>query len=112
MTSKNVSQKKKSETPRDLRKKNKRLKEARDAFREKNKAKATDIKKLRGTIDDLKVSQDSWKTQYKQAIVENNKLVTNIKIQSQSLTKSERTVLEKDKQLLELQKKCEELKKR
>jgi len=63
-----TDKKKKLETPRDLRKKYKRIKESRDALKETSKKKAADIKKLRGSIDDLKESRNSWKTQYQQAV--------------------------------------------
>ena len=101
-----------SETPRDLRKKSKRIQESRDALKKKNKEKATNIKKLRGTIDDLKESRNSWKAQYEQVVAKNIKLDTDIKERSNRLKESERKITERDKQLLDLQKKCEELKKR
>jgi hypothetical protein len=90
-----VSQKKKNETARDLRKKNKRYKEARDTLKEKNKTKVNDIKKLRGAIDDLKVSRDIWKAQYQHATVENKKLVFEVRSQSQSISNSEKKYLGK-----------------
>ena len=107
-----TDKKKKTETPRDLRKKSKRIKESRDALKEKNKKKAIDLKKLRGTIDDLEESRNSWKTQYQQAVAKNMKLKLDVKCQSKLLNESEKTISEKDEQLLELQKKCEELKKK
>ena len=101
-----------SETPRDLRKKNKRIQESRDSLKEKNKEKSADLKKLRNTIDDLKESRDSWRAQYEQSSANNIKLKTDIKDQSNLLKESKRKIAEKDNQLLDLQKKCEELKKK
>ena len=114
MTAKTESHKKskKCETPSDLRKKGKILKESRDTLKGKNKKKASDIKKLRGNIDDVKESRDSWKTQYQQAIKKNKELMTDIKSQSNQLVDAEKIISKKDTQLLELQQMCDELKKR
>jgi chromosome segregation ATPase len=100
------------ETSRDLRKKSKRIQESRDTLKEKNKEKSVDLKKLRGALDDMKVSRNSWKAQYEQAVADNIKLTTDIKSQSNLLTESKRVISEKDKQLQEIQKKCEEFKKK
>ena len=70
------------------------------------------MKKLRGTIDDLKESRNSWKAQYQQTVAKNMKLRTDVQGQQNLLKESERIILEKDQQLLELQEKCEELKKK
>lgn len=107
-----VNKKKKAETPRDLRKKNKRIKESRDALKERNREKSVDLKKNRGALDDLKKSRDSWKARYEQTVVKNQKLALDIKNQSTELKESKRAISEKDNQLLKLQKKCEKLKKK
>ena len=67
---------------------------------------------MRGTIDDLKESRNSWKAQHEQTVAKNIQLQADIKDRSNLIKESERKILEKDNQLLDLQKKCEELKKK
>lgn len=64
----------KSETPRDLRKKNERLKMSRDALKDKSREKAKEIKRLSGKIDDLDDSRDKWRTRYESEVGRTAKL--------------------------------------
>ena len=50
-----------NETPRDLRKKLKRITESRDLQIAKNQEKSIQLKSLRGAVDDLTISRDGWK---------------------------------------------------
>ncbi len=105
-------QNQKHERPSDLRKKNKRLKEGRDALKEKQRQKATDLKKLRGAIDDAKESRDSWKDQCQQTIKKHMELTADVERQSKKLLASEKLIKKQDEQLLQLQQMCDELKKK
>ena len=66
------------ETPRDLRKKNKRVIKSRDNLKQKNGQKAAENKKLRGTNKEVKESRDRWKGLYKDEAKENERLVAEI----------------------------------
>ena len=52
------------ETPRDLRKKNKRLEESRDLQMAKNREKSKEIKASQGRINELTESRNKWKNKY------------------------------------------------
>lgn len=107
-----VGKKKTVETPRDLRKQSKRMEASRDNLKNNKKKKSAEMKRLRSSVDDLKVSRNSWKAQCKQSTEENVKLRNGIKDQLDLFKESERIISEKDNKLLELQKECEELKKK
>jgi hypothetical protein len=96
---------------RDLQKKNTRLVEGRNALKGKNKEKAKSIKKLRGNLDDIRMSRDLWKNQYQQASEANKSLKAEFKYQSELLSEVGREKIMMDEQLIKLQKMCDELKK-
>jgi hypothetical protein len=62
-TSKTSDSCKSRETPGEIRKQAKRLKESRDILKEKNREKALKLKAQHGKIDDLTQSRDTWREQ-------------------------------------------------
>lgn len=63
-STKNIQNKKKTETLRDLHKRNKRLEISRNLQQEKNREKSIRLKAQSGKIDDLKVSRDIWRSHF------------------------------------------------
>jgi predicted nucleic acid-binding Zn-ribbon protein len=84
-----------SETPRDLRKKMKRITESRDLQIAKNQEKSIQLKALRGTVDDLTVSRDGWKE--KKIKLEEELVKIEVKLKD-----AEKELEQKNRQILEL----------
>ncbi len=91
--------KKKAETPRDLRKRNKRLEESRNFQREKNQQKSLKIKASGGKIDDLTESRNMWKSRSNESEYQITQLHEQIEIK-ESLLKEKDQLLETQTKLL------------
>jgi hypothetical protein len=57
---------KRKETLRDIRKREKRVIESRDDWKEKHKQRANEIKELRDNLDDVKQRRDAWRKKYEE----------------------------------------------
>lgn len=119
-----------NETPRDLRKKLKRIKESRDLQITKNREKSDQLKALRGTVDDLHASRNGWKEKKAQADEEIAKMEKKLKEAERELDQKNRQISElneviknreallakekiaKEKEEIRLQEQVEDLKKK
>src|SRR5271168_4595788 len=83
-----------NETPRDLRKKLSRLNESRDLQMEKNRDKSTQLKALRGKMDDLRESRDGWKAKCDETKAHSIDLKNTLKTKNQELSEKCRDIQE------------------
>jgi chromosome segregation ATPase len=97
----------KKETARDLRKRNKRLKNSRDDLKKKSRQQAGDIKALKGKNVDLKESRDLWKEHYYREQEEKNSLEMTLKAEKKRVDEMEAFAQERER-LLKIKEKVRE----
>lgn len=95
------------ETPRDLRKKNKRLKESRDGLKERNREKAVENKRLSGKLDDIKVSREMWKARCREATAQNEALSQELRSTQEALEQEKVRTICLQEEVLEIKKKAQ-----
>lgn len=83
-----------NETPRDLRKKLNRLNESRDLQMEKSREKSTQLKALRGKMDDLYESRDNWRAKCEETEANCTELKKNLKTKDKELSEKHRDIQE------------------
>jgi chromosome segregation ATPase len=89
----------KKETPRDLRKRLKRLEESRDGLQERNQLKCVQIKALSGKVTDLSESRERARNEAKKLKESVNELKTQLSDKEQQLRKKDILLQNAEKQL-------------
>jgi hypothetical protein len=101
---------KKKETARDLRKRNKRLQDSRDALKEKSRQQSERIRSLTGKALDLEESRDLWKKHCDSWKEEKNSLEIQLKMEKQRGAEMVALVEERER-LTDIEKKSKEAEK-
>lgn len=86
---------KKSETPRDIRKKLVRANTSRTALKDKNRDKQYEIKKLKICLSSMEVSRDQWRNECKKNMI----LVENLSQELSEVTLSYKTIVAKSENI-------------